>query len=65
MEKKEVPKPPVENEDVDGVPKAGVELGVKKDGVVDGVPKAGVDDGVPKAGVEDGVPKAPKGEDDD
>lgn len=56
MEKKEVPKPPEENEDVDGVPKAGVELGVKKDGVVDGVPKAGVDDG---------VPKAPKGEDDD
>lgn len=67
MAKKEPPKPPVENEDDDGVPKAGVE-GVKKLGVEDGVPKAAVDDGVPKAGVDDGVPKTevdddrPKGE---
>lgn len=50
----------MENDDVVGVPKAGVELGVKKDGADDGVPKAEVEAGVPK--FEDGVPKAPKGE---
>lgn len=38
MEKREEP-----NDDVEGVPNAGVE---------DGVPNAGVEDGVPKAGAE-------------
>lgn len=53
MEKSEVP-----NDDVEGVPKAGVEEGVlNKEGVEDGVVnKDGVEDGVlNKEGVVDGV----------